>query len=155
MQASRALAAEQTIALTAGVARDLIGQGEDKTLPKPRFLMAVFAFYGALGLLSAFGRNPSRVAVAFGGVAALTTVVVGGGGLTLANLFNRLGGLTQPATVAAAPAAGASAGAGLVYGGAGQGAPPGPTGPIVQAGGPSAPRVRTAPPVGIQGPVTS
>lgn len=95
MNASRALAAEQAVALTAGVARDLIGQGDQRGLPKPRFLMAVFAFYGLLGIVSAFGREAARVAVAFGGVAALTTVVVGPGGQALLGLFQRLSGLTS------------------------------------------------------------
>lgn len=98
MNASRALAAEQAIALTAGVARDLIAQGPTKGLPRPRFLMAVFAFYAILGLVAAFGRTPARVAVAFGGVAALTTVVVGPGGAAILGLFQRLSGLTTAGT---------------------------------------------------------
>lgn len=106
MNASRALAAEQAIALTAGVARDLIGQGDQKGLPRPRFLMALFAFYGGLGLVAAFGRTPARVAVAFGGVAALTTVVVGGGGLAVSGLLQRLSGLTTPGSGLAPSVAG-------------------------------------------------
>lgn len=98
VNASRALAAEQAVALTAGVARDLIGQGAGKGLPRPRFLIALFAFYGALGLVAAFGRTPARVAVAFGGVAALTTVAVGPGGIALADLFKNLSGLTTAGT---------------------------------------------------------
>lgn len=104
MNASRALAAEQAIALTAGAARDLIAQGPGRGLPKPRFLVAVFAFYGLLGVVSAFGRQPARVAVAFGGVAALTTVVVGPGGLALAGLFQGLSGLTREPSVNGVPA---------------------------------------------------
>lgn len=104
MNASRALAAEQVIALTAGTARDLIAQGPNRGLPRPRFLLAVLAFYGFLGIVSAFGTQAARVAVAFGGVAALTTVVVGPGGGAIIGLFKNLSGLTTPGSSAAQPA---------------------------------------------------
>lgn len=154
MNSSRALASEQVVALTAGVARDLIDQGPGRGLPKPRFLMAVFAFYGLLGIVAGFGTQAARVAVAFGGVAALTTVVVGPGGIALAGLFDRLSGLTRPSAAAAAGFTfgppGTQGPVGTPSTGSAVKPPPGPTGPS----GPSAPRSRgVQPPAGPVGPV--
>lgn len=109
MDASRALAAEQAVALAAGISRDLKAQGPSKGLPRPRFLVAVFAFYGILGIVASFGRTGSRFAVAAGGVAALTTVVVGPGGAALIDLFQKLGGLTQPGSGSSSSAGGVAA----------------------------------------------
>ncbi len=112
MQASKALAAEQAITLAAGVTRDLLAQGDNKGLPRPRFLVAVFSFYAILGLLSAFGQQAARVAVAFGGVAALTTVVVGPGGAAILGLLQRLSGLTTPGVAGSSSSATDSGGGG-------------------------------------------
>lgn len=104
MNASKAIAAESTVALAGAVIGDLIQQGPGRTLPRPKQIMAIFVFYGILSLVAGFGRGPARFAAAAGGVAALTLLVIGGAGATLSDFLQRITKLIESPSSAAAAA---------------------------------------------------
>lgn len=108
MNAEKVIAAESTIALAGAAAGDLIGQGTERTLPRPRQILSVFLFYGVLSVVAGFGQGPARVAAAAGGVLALTALVLGAAGRNLEELFARA------AVLASAPTGGDSAPVGPV-----------------------------------------
>lgn len=95
MNADRLLAAEATLAIVGVSAADLIGQGDQRTLPKPRRIMAAMLFYGALSFVADLGAGPARFAAAAGGVTALASLVLGTTGKTIVDLLDRGAGLSQ------------------------------------------------------------
>lgn len=103
VNAQRLLSAEATVALIGVVASDLIQQGADRKLPRPRRLLAVFFFYGLLSLIASFGSGPARVAAAAGGVTALAALVLGTTGRTIISLIDRATSVLAP-TPAPSPA---------------------------------------------------
>jgi uncharacterized membrane protein YgcG len=130
MKAEKLLAAEQTVALAGVIVQDLTAQTrQERTLPRPRRIIAVLLFYGTLSLIASFGQGPARLAAAAGGVTALASLVLGAGGRAVVGLLNRGAVLAQPEApgggVAAPPASrgygGAFSGSGGGGGGGGGG----------------------------------
>lgn len=114
------IAAESTVALAGAVIGDLLAQGSDRTLPRPRQIMAIFVFYGILSLVAGFGRGPARFAAAAGGVAALALLVIGGAGNTIDGFLQRVTRLIQtPSPVPGSPPP-VPTGAFNLFGGTGQ-----------------------------------
>lgn len=111
MNAEKLIGAETSLALVGVVAGDLIGTPTtERTLPRPRRIVAVLAFYSILSLIAATGAGPARVASAAGGVAALTSLVLGATGRTIIDLIQRLTGLLT------SPGAGSPSSAGAGFG---------------------------------------
>lgn len=111
MNAEKAIGAEASVALVGVVAGDLIGQGDDRTLPKPRRILATLFFYSILSLMTAFGAGPARLAAAAGAVVALASLVLGATGRVLIDVIDRATGLlTTPGSGAASqgPSSGAA-----------------------------------------------
>ena len=134
MNAERVIVTSESGALLVATVGDLIAQGRDRTLPKPRVIVGILIFYGMLGLVAGLGAGVARFAAASGVVAFLVTLVgtgvkgTGAGGHALIDFFNRS--------------------AALVTGGAGGGGNGVPAGTDVnpstnpKAAGPPAPRGR-------------
>lgn len=98
MNAKRALAVEESLALVAVTAGDLLSQA-DPTLPSPRRITGTLAFFAALGLASDLGDGPARFAAAAGGVAVLTAIVIGPAGVSLEKLLTSLTSIAGVAPV--------------------------------------------------------
>lgn len=72
MKADRIIAAEQLVTLTGYVASELIGQPDGgRSLPSPKIVVGVLAFYGGLAWVASLGRQAARVASAVGGLVML------------------------------------------------------------------------------------
>lgn len=89
MNAEKAIGAETSVALFGVIAGDLIGQGSDRTLPKPRRILATLLFYSLLSLMTALGQGPARVAAAAGGLVAIASLVLGVTGRVLVDVIDR------------------------------------------------------------------
>jgi hypothetical protein len=101
MNAEKLIALESTVAVTGIVAGDLIGQGDQRTLPKPRQILAAYLLFGILAVVAQLGQGPARVAALLGGLITLTALVAGALGKNLVNLINRGAGLFSPGTLSA------------------------------------------------------
>lgn len=111
MNADKLIGAEASLALVGVVAGDLIGTpAQERTLPRPRRIVAVLAFYSLLSLMAALGSGPARLASAMGGVAALTSLVLGATGRTIVDLIDRFTGLLTSPGAGSSPSAGAGFG---------------------------------------------
>lgn len=103
MNASRALAAESFLSLTGIVVQELAGSSpEERTLPRPRRIFAVFAFFGLLSVAAELGEGPARFATAAGAVVTLGALLYGASGRGLISLLTWAGrsvggGVSQPA----------------------------------------------------------
>lgn len=78
MNTSRVLAAEELVALVAGVSDDLYAQKQAGTLglPSPRRPVAIMFFFAGLGIFASFGTGPAKLAAAVGGVVTLTLLLL-------------------------------------------------------------------------------
>lgn len=122
MNAEKAIGAETSVALLGVVAGDLIGQGADRTLPKPRRILATLFFYSLLSLMTAFGAGPARLAAAAGAVVAMASLVLGSTGRVLIDVIDRATGLLTT------PGSGAASSGSPSSGAAPSGFPPAPPG---------------------------
>lgn len=75
MNPQRVIATAQMGALLVAVAGDLIGQGSERTLPRPRLVVGIIVFYGLLHLAAGLGAGIARFAAAVAGVTFLVTLV--------------------------------------------------------------------------------
>lgn len=107
MNADRLISAEASLALVGVVGGDLVAQ-TDRTLPKPRRIMAVLGFYGLLSLIAGAGPGPARFAAAAGGLTALASLVLGATGRQLVDIITRATSLATTPGTGAAPASGSS-----------------------------------------------
>lgn len=114
VNAEKAIGAETSVALLGVIAGDLIGQGSQRTLPKPRRIMATLLFYSLLSLATAFGAGAARFAAAAGGVVAIASLVLGTTGRVLVDVIDRATGLltTPGAASSGGPSSGAAPGFG-------------------------------------------
>lgn len=104
------IGAETSVALVGVIASDLLNE-KDRTLPKPRRILATLLFYSILSLATAFGQGPARFAAAAGGVVAIASLVLGTTSSTLTTLLDRATGLlTTPGggAASASPSPGAA-----------------------------------------------
>jgi hypothetical protein len=91
---TRLITASESVALIASTWGDLASVS-DPTLPRPKIIVSILLFYGAMGLIASFGRGAARVASAASVVMLLTTLVVGPGGRHIIGLLTGATKLTQ------------------------------------------------------------
>ena len=73
MKADRLIAAEQIVTLGGYIASYLIGQpAGGRSLPSPKIIVGVLAFFGGLSWVASLGAQPARIASAVGAVVTLT-----------------------------------------------------------------------------------
>lgn len=75
MNASKLIAAEEIVAVTAYAAGDLIGQGQGKSLPSPKAIIGLFAFFGGLAWVSTLGHQAARISSGVGAIIVLVMVL--------------------------------------------------------------------------------
>lgn len=75
MKPARVIVTAESGALLVATAGELIGQGPERTLPRPRTIVGILIFYGLLGLVAGLGDGPARFAASSGVVAFLVTLV--------------------------------------------------------------------------------
>ena len=118
MKADRIIAAEQLVTLTGYIASDLSGQDSGKrSLPSPKIIIGVLAFFGGLSWVASWGQQPARVASTIGAVVTLVFLMRPVVTRTFTGLAGTLTGFLS--TSSAAPTAPA---------------PTGPAGPLGPAG---------------------
>lgn len=71
----RLITTAETGALFVATAGDLIAQGPERTLPRPRVIVGILVFYGLLGLAAGLGEGIARFAGATAVVTFLVTLV--------------------------------------------------------------------------------
>lgn len=95
MNADKIIAAESVVAVAAISTGDLLAQGDARGLPNPRRILATLFFYGGLSLVASAGEGPARFSAAAGGVAMLTTLVIGPGGKAITSLLGNVTSFAQ------------------------------------------------------------
>ena len=70
MNAAKLIAAEETATLAGDIASDLLAPGP-KSLPSPKIIVGVLAFFGGLSWVASLGRQSARVASMVGAVVTL------------------------------------------------------------------------------------
>ena len=104
MNAEKLIALESTVAVAGIVTGDLIGQGDQRTLPKPRRILAAYLLFSIFAVVAQLGQGPAKVAAFLGGLLTLTAVVTGVVGKDLVRLINRGAGLFSTAGTVSASA---------------------------------------------------